>query len=245
MSAEWTSEAALKPALRIEDALVIAIESSTRVASVAVSFRGRTIESSLASERAHASDLLPSIDRALRSLGATPKDIRAIVVGTGPGSYTGLRVGIATALGIARASGAAILAVPSGETLAFGALAPGAEALMLLDARSGELYFARYRRTADEVQVVVAPRVIVAADVPALVALDATARNLPIFGDATVAEAANLDDAARQRLVADATPKASALLALGTARLARGLVHRLDEVEPLYLRPFAATERKR
>lgn len=244
MSAEQTSFA-MNSTAPIGDGLVIAIESSTRVASIAVSFRGRTLESQLASERAHASDMLPSIDRALRELGATPKDIRAIVVGTGPGSYTGLRVGIATALGIARASGASILAVPSGETLAFGMLEPGAEALMLLDARSNELYFAHYRRTQDEVEVVVAPRVVVAADVPALVGSDSSALALPIFGDATVAEAAHLDDATRARLVADATPRAAALLALGIARLERGLRHRLEEVEPLYLRPFVATERKR
>lgn len=228
------------PPVDLETGLVIALESSSRRASVAARFRGRVVQAELESDRAHASDLLPTIDRLVASLGATPKHLAAVVVGTGPGSYTGLRVGIATALGLARAGGAAVLGVPSGEALCFGACAVGSEIVLLLDARSGELYCAHYRRTAHEVETIVAPCVLRPSEVAAYLANEAV-----IFGDATVGEAAALDAATRARVRTDIVPHASAVLELGTARIARGIESALSDLEPLYLRPFAATERKR
>ena len=53
----------------------------------------------LGGERPHACDLLPALEQLLARLGAAPADLATILVGTGPGSYTGLRVGVATALG--------------------------------------------------------------------------------------------------------------------------------------------------
>ena len=188
----------------------VAFETSARRPSLAVRAGERVLSRELSSDRAHASDLLPTLDLLLRELQVAPADIRAVCVGTGPGSYTGLRVGIATALGLARANGAALLGVPSGDTLAFGELAPGAEAATLIDARQGELYFARYRRTDDEVLVVHAPCVIQPGELAAL---------LP--------------------------PAITIFAEPGALRLARGGPHAPRDVEPLYLRPFAARTRRR
>src|SRR5262249_4463470 len=159
------------------------------------------------------SDLLPALDRILRELEAEPADVAAVLVGTGPGSYTGLRVGIATALGIARGSGAALRGVPSGETLCFGELAPGEEAAVRADARAGQLYFARYRRTADEIDVLRPPCVLR----PEEVAL-ALPPGIPIFGDAEAREAAGLGAASESRFRGGDRPRAGALLALGSLR---------------------------
>jgi phosphoglucosamine mutase len=71
--------------------LAVALETSTRAPSLAVRLGEVTLEAELASARAHASDLLPTLERLLGELGASPRDIAAVVVGTGPGSYTGLR----------------------------------------------------------------------------------------------------------------------------------------------------------
>src|SRR5688572_13321424 len=117
----------------------VALETSARAASVAVRHAGEVRAARLAPERSHASDLFPRLAELFEALGAAPGAIESVFVGTGPGSYTGLRVGIATALGLARGSGAKLVGVPSGETLAYERLAPGREAAWLLDARSGEL----------------------------------------------------------------------------------------------------------
>lgn len=178
---------------------------------------------------------MPGLDRLLKSFGGSPADIEAIVVGTGPGSYTGLRVGIATALGLARGSGARMLGVPSGESLVFGELAPGETGAVVLDARQGEIYFAVYRRLDSEIEVLDTPTVLLPSAVEARIP-----RAARIFADASAARVVELDDATRARLTLDRAPSAEALLALGSLRLARGLEQAPASVEPLYLRPFTS-----
>jgi tRNA threonylcarbamoyladenosine biosynthesis protein TsaB len=220
--------------------LVVALETSGRPASVAARVGERAAFAPLAPDRPHASDLLATLDGLLRELGAAPADIRAVIVGTGPGSYTGLRVGIATALGLARGVGADLVGVPSGETTAYAELAPGGEAIVLIDARQNELYFAHYRRVQDEVEIVRAPCVVTAAEIAAI-APDA----IPIFGDEAAADAARLTAEQRARLRPGALPRADALLVLGAARRERSGPQAPSSIEPLYLRPFAARQRKR
>jgi tRNA threonylcarbamoyladenosine biosynthesis protein TsaB len=221
-------------------ALVVALETSSRSPTVAVRAGDAMLEARLESARAHASDLVPALDRMLKELGATAAEITAVLVGTGPGSYTGLRVGIATALGIARGCCAALRGVPSGETLCYGELEPGEEAVVLLDARAGEIYFAHYRRREDEVEVLRPPCVLRPDEVAT-----ALPETVSIFGDETAARAAGLVSSARARIRAPALPRAQALLALGSLRLERLGAHAPSEVVPLYLRPFAVRQGRR
>ena len=218
--------------------LAVALETSTRPASLAVEHDGTRRGATLRNERAHASDLLPTLAELVAALRAQPRDIDAVLVGTGPGSYTGLRVGIATALGLAHGTGAAIVGVPSGEVLVHAELQAGEDAAVVLDARQGELYFAHYLRTDAGVDVLRAPCVLQP---------DELARALPsgtlLLCDPTVPEIAGL--AGRERVLTDRAPHASALLELGLARLRERGGQAPEEVTPLYLRPFAAKPRRR
>ena len=220
--------------------VAVALETSTRSPSIAVRHGEREAGLELGNSRPHASDLLPALAGLLAELGAAPGEIGAVVVGTGPGSYTGLRVGVATALGLARGTGARLFGLPSTETLVFGALESGAEAVVVIDARAGELYFACYRRSARDVETLVAPRVLDAAGVE---------RALPhgalVFADDDAVRAAGLERRADLRLVRSRRPRASDALALGLARLAQSGPHAAAQVEPLYLRAFAAKTRRR
>jgi tRNA threonylcarbamoyladenosine biosynthesis protein TsaB len=219
--------------------LTVAFETSSRPGSVAVGDGSRVLAAALDEERMHARDLLPALDRLLAELGARAADVRAVIVGTGPGSYTGLRVGIATALGLARATNALLRGVPSGECTAFAELAPGGEAVILVDARQDEIYFAHYRRTASEVETVRAPCVLAAADVAA-----AVPGGVAVFADEAAADAARLTVEQRSR-TRPVIASAGALLELGAARIRRAGPHAPHEIEPLYLRPFAVSKRRR
>ncbi len=201
--------------------LEVAIESSSRSASVAVRADGRILQAELSSTRAHASDLLPALDGLVRALGRTPREIEAVYVGLGPGSYTGLRVGIATALGIVRSTGAALVGIGSFEVLLWERLRPGETGGVLLDGRSGGFYHGRYARRQDGLEPLLAPAILPEAEARARAAGDGRS-----FG---------VDD----------PPRASALLELGAARLAREGPMRPADVQPLYLRPFQATARSR
>ncbi len=215
--------------------LAIAIETSTRLGSVAVRRGQDERRADLGESRAHASDLVPTIDRLVRELGGTPAELALVLVGTGPGSYTGLRVGIATALGLARASGARARGVPSGEVLAFGALDPGQTAYHLIDARSGGFYWARFRRTDLEVEVLDAPTVLSRDELA-----ERLAEPIPILTDAATMTASGLPPEFVERARTDVRPDADALMSLGSARIERFGPQRPDEISPLYLRAFGA-----
>jgi tRNA threonylcarbamoyladenosine biosynthesis protein TsaB len=90
----------------------------------------------------HSRELLPAVDEAMRRAGIGWDDVGAVAVGTGPGTFTGLRIGVATARSLARARGIELRPVSSLAALAAGA---GADpALALIDARRGELFGALY-----------------------------------------------------------------------------------------------------
>lgn len=219
----------------------VAFETSVRAASIAIHRYGDVRDLTLDVEQSHASDLIGRLEDLVRSMGASPDELEAVIVGVGPGSYTGLRVGVATALGIARGANAALLAVPSVEVMAYERLTePSTEGVVLLDARGGQLYFAHYRRTEDGLEVLVEPCVTTPDELPKILP-----SLVPIFGDKTVADAARLDDDAIARLDTDVVPSAKTLLTLGRKKLQREGPSAPEDVRPLYLRPFEAKSRRR
>jgi len=218
----------------------VALETSNRQASVALRSDGRVEEVSLDGEAAHASDALGALEVMMHAAGLDPREIDAVYVGTGPGSYTGLRIGIATALGVARGAEASLRGEPSGESLIWRELAAGEEGVYLLDARQSELYFAHYRRLEEDVEVLQAPVVLALEELRSRMP-----RGVAIFGDALALRLGGLEESAAASLRTDVVPRAVALLELASRRLHTFGAHRFEAVEPLYLRPFKARVRKR
>jgi tRNA threonylcarbamoyladenosine biosynthesis protein TsaB len=94
----------------------------------------------------HAAKLLPLARAALEAAGATFADVRRIGVGVGPGTFTGLRIGVATGRALAQATGAELAAVSTLQALAEAAGTEGS-VLAVIDARRGEAFAAGYRRS--------------------------------------------------------------------------------------------------
>lgn len=190
------------------------------------------------STRRHAESVTPLVREVLDASGAgsTPTEagVTAVMVGTGPAPFTGLRAGLVTARVLARAAGAEVYGASSLDIVARQALdllPPEAEVVVITDARRHELYWARYRAEGpDDVRAVEGPQV----SEPRLVA------NAMGGSDALLVPAGTVPDHAVEALQQvplgpDVTLDPSVLVRLVNARLARGETDRLG-TEPLYLR---------
>src|SRR2546428_7612760 len=133
---------------------MLAIETATPAESVAMLEDDRLLaEASYDAKGSRAGLLLPTVDNVLRRAGVATKDLDAVAVSIGPGSFTGLRVGLATAKGLALGTGAAVVGVSTLEALAAG-YEPAAEITIctLLDAYRGEVYLAVFKRRAGRLE---------------------------------------------------------------------------------------------
>jgi len=110
--------------------------------------------------RRHSAGLLPLLEELLLRVGWVPRDLELVGVGTGPGSFTGLRVGAALGQGLAFALGIPLVGVGSFRALAAAYAGPEEEVSVFSDARRRRAYAARYRRRDGETVEVKAPAVI-------------------------------------------------------------------------------------
>jgi tRNA threonylcarbamoyladenosine biosynthesis protein TsaB len=224
---------------RPDTQLFLAIESSTNFGSVAVGTESGILAEVGSSVRAgHSSGLLPAADQAIRSVGYRPSDLRGIVVGSGPGSFTGIRISGAMAKGIARALDLQFYAYSSLLATAAQAWASPGEICALADARGQDVYAATYRFSG-ALEVVHPPT---ATTVEAVIGQFA-GTTPPIFvGEGATRHAERLT----RRLgatVADvrlAVPRASALLWLAFRWPTDGRVMDPAKWQPDYLRPSGA-----
>ena len=112
--------------------LVLAFDTATEVATSALLDGGEV----LGERTSRAVTVLEDVDALFRQAGARPIDLEGIAVGTGPGSFTGVRIGLATARGLALALDVGVAGVSTLDALAAGA----PDALPLIDARRGEIF---------------------------------------------------------------------------------------------------------
>lgn len=128
---------------------VLLIETSTKRCSVAA-FDGEALVATEAARGAgfvHAEQLMPLVDAVVAAAGWTPGDLEAVAVSAGPGSYTGLRIGVATAKGLCHALEVPLLALDTLELLGRGAEVEGADVAVwpVIDARRLEVYVRPFR----------------------------------------------------------------------------------------------------
>ncbi len=131
---------------------ILYIETATDVCSVALSRGAEVIGlKEEAGGNNHAKHLLPFVDEVLKQGGCTVSDLNGVAVSVGPGSYTGLRIGVSTAKGIAYTAGIPVMAVGTLESIAQGARESWTDAsteplqiVPMLDARRMEVFTTRY-----------------------------------------------------------------------------------------------------
>ena len=125
---------------------ILAVETATAWLSVAI-VDGATVLARADEDAAgaHARKLVPAIDRLLHACGLTLSDLDGLAVSIGPGSFTGLRVGLATMLGFRAVTGLPLAAVPTLEALARNVRDTDRPICPIIKARAGEVYWAEYQ----------------------------------------------------------------------------------------------------
>jgi tRNA threonylcarbamoyl adenosine modification protein YeaZ len=216
--------------------LILALDTSTAIGSVAIGDRSGIIAASiLPAQGAHSESMLPAIRDLLTRAGVAIGSLEGVAVGSGPGSFTGLRVGAALAKGLCFARGLPLYAYSSLSAVVAGTSVDGS-ACAMFDARGGRVFAATYESTIPLVDLA-APRVWT---VPELIAelqpLDAWT-----FGGDGAIRHEDLIVAAGGRLLPEdqSRPRAEALLHLARER-PEGRVGNVRSWQPAYLLPSAA-----
>lgn len=214
----------------------LAIDTATDIASVAVTAGGETIARSIRGARQHAAQIIPLIAEVLTAASVPRAEIASVVVGDGPGSFTGLRIGWAAAKGLTHERQRPLVAIPS---LLAAAHAAGVETVAACyDALRGQVFGAVYAFEDDRVRPLVTPDVFT---IQQLAAADAR-RPVVAVGDGAERYA---DEVKRWTgraplALAELPPLAASLLALLEYDGARRAIGDAGVAEPIYGRPAEA-----
>jgi len=222
--------------------LILGIETSTSQVSCALGGPEEVIAASrvLRGQR-HAETLTPMISQVLAAGGVQPSELGAIAVGVGPGLYTGLRVGLATARAMAFALRVPMIGIASLDLLAFPVRFTSRTIVTVIDARRSEVFWAAYRATPGGVQRLGEHRVDSPDDVVA--ELEAEPGEFLLVGDGARRYRSRFEGLAHAEF-GDAGlhhPSAEALVELAHPLAVREEFVQPEEIRPLYLRkPDAA-----
>jgi tRNA threonylcarbamoyladenosine biosynthesis protein TsaB len=208
-----------------------AIDTSTALGSIAL-FDGDTLvaEDSRRVSNAHGESLLPMVDALFQRVGWRAGDVNRWAVGIGPGSFTGTRIGLATAKGIVLVTGADLVGVTSLDAIALGLAESGAAVASVVDAGKGEV-FLQVRLDSD---LLLAPAHVRVEDAP--VRVGELSRGHPVVVAGEAGSRLDWSPLMSVRLVPGPPhdlPRASTVGRIALERPADDA----DGLEPLYVRP--------
>jgi tRNA threonylcarbamoyladenosine biosynthesis protein TsaB len=223
---------------------VLGIDTGGPRADLAIVAQGRVLAEASHSVASHGAELPEAVAGLLGRAGLSIRDLAAIAVGIGPGSFTGLRVGLSYAKGLKLATGCALFGIPSLDTLALAALAESPASVdrlicPVLDARKGEVYAALYETSGNGLEKLSDDLVVALENLAPHFGTDVL-----LVGDAKAEEACSLAmragghatclEISRLRL------RGRTVAALGAARLVAGEADNAFVMEPLYVRSAEA-----
>lgn len=145
---------------------IIAIDTATEASSVAIYDNGEIYSHYDISPREHAQRILPLIERMLAESGLTLNQFDALAFGQGPGSFTGVRIGIGIAQGLALGADLPMIGISTLETMAQGAhrVTGANNVLTAIDARMSEVYWAAYQRNDNAQWQAIQPESVLSPD---------------------------------------------------------------------------------
>ena len=223
--------------------ITLAIETSGPEGSVAAARDGVCLaERSLSrTGRRHARTLVAEIGELLASLGLAPRDVTLVAVSVGPGSFTGLRVGVTCAKTFAYAVGCGVAAVDTFEAFAANSPPDVARVEIVGDAQRGDVSLGRYTRTVEGNWRREGAILIQSAEAW----LAGLSDNTVVSGPAAAKYARELAGRCRMLPAECHAPCAAAVALIGERHAREGRLADLWRLEPVYIRPSGAEEKLR
>ena len=215
--------------------LILGIETATEQVGVAIGGHEGVIATfEVARGRRHAEILTPAIEFVCRQADIDIPEIGCVAVDVGPGLFTGMRVGLASAKALALALRIPVIGITSLDLLAFPSRHTERVVVPVIDARKSEVFWAMYRQVPGGVQQVSAPTVGPVADLVA----DLLARSQDVLcvGDGAERYREEIMEGYRCEISAPVHPSVAALVQLAHAKALREEWVRPGELEPVYLR---------
>ncbi|MCR4671775.1 MAG: tRNA (adenosine(37)-N6)-threonylcarbamoyltransferase complex dimerization subunit type 1 TsaB [Lachnospiraceae bacterium] len=223
--------------------LILALESSGLVASAALVSEDKVIgEYTSNFKKTHSQTLLPMMDAVLKLTGIDIKEIDAVAVSGGPGSFTGLRIGSATAKGMGLALDVPIINVPTLEAIAYNACGTEGVVCPLMDARRNQGYTGVYEFEGDTIRTIIEQQALPVEEIISRV--NALGRKVIYLGDGVPVYRDIIEKStAVPYLIAPmhmSVQRAGTLGALAVQYYKAGRVETAAEHHPDYLRPSQA-----
>lgn len=237
---------ASKLSLNHREKLALAFDTSTSLCTVALGTTSKLYgEVNILAPRAHMEKLLPSVDKVLKASGCALDEVETIIVGIGSGSFTGLRIGVATARALAQVLRSSIVGVPSLDVLAYQFLGWNKLICSVVDAKRGEVYAAVYL-PAKTLERLTDYMVVTPSALSDFLASSFKGKSLILTGDGLEPYGSFLQNKMSGNIfLANSRywyPQAAYLLPLGLARLEEGKGGSFFDLRPLYVRLSQAEE---
>lgn len=227
---------------------ILGIDSSGLVASVAVVSDDIMIaEYTVNYKKTHSQTLLPMLDEIIKMASLDIKEIDAIAVAAGPGSFTGLRIGSSTAKGLGLALKKPLIAIPTLEGIAYNLF--GTEKLIcpMMDARRSQVYTALYEYQKGELETVTQPEAKSVEEV--IIAVNELGRPVIYLGDGVeVYREPLINSTMTEYYFAPphvSKQRAGAIAALGSIYYKKGIFETAADHKPIYLRESQAERERR
>ena len=232
---------------------LLALETATNTCSVAVAVNDRTIiEISMTKPRVHAESLIPMIKQALEYTKTPSESVDAIAVSYGPGSYTGLRIGVSSAKGFSYAHQTPLIAIPTLDALALSSLPlmeHGDVVAIALNARKDEVYLGVFKKTGDHSFDSVLPPVAVSVQAIGQTLLPYLTSDQTLWiageGSSHVQSILSRHNEGTWDLLPDSVvfPSAKSVAILGLNRMKEERFEDIASFEPLYIKDFEPKKR--
>lgn len=224
--------------------LILGLETATPLGSLALIENEQIIiERYLLQKGNHAEELLPALDQMLKANGLNISQLEAIAVSKGPGSFTGLRIGVSFAKGLAFSLKIPLLGVPTLDALAWNLVDSDLDGLIcpLLDARKKQVYAALYEHQGHNLKLITDYLAIDPLELLRLINQNVLSHKVIFLGDGLAIYGGMIKDFLGQRAIfaveEQRLPHASKIAWLGLKRLRDGRIENLASFVPLYVRP--------